>query len=94
MLRSSTLPGVCSHSSELLLLLLLLLLGRILNIPRVAHARNSRCTRRAVASQLLLLLLLLLLLHAVAAFAMSKADAAPGKSGMVSASPSCKLCEL
>ena len=86
-LRSSRLAEVCSHSSELLLLL-----ARILNIPSVAHARSSRCTRRAVAAQLLLLLLLLL--HAVAACAMSKADAAPGGRGTASARPSCKLREL
>ena len=78
---------MCSHSSELLLLLLLLL-ARILNIPSVAHARSSRCTRRAVAAQLLLLL------HAVVACAMSKADAAPGGRGTASARPSCKLREL
>jgi len=63
-----------------------LLLARILNIPSVAHARSSRCTRRAVAAQLLL--------HAVVACAMSKADAAPGGRGTTSARPSCKLREL
>jgi hypothetical protein len=81
---------VCSHSSEPPPPLLLL--ARILNIPSVAHARSSRCKRRAVAAQLLLLLLLLL--HAVVACAMSKTDAAPGGRGTASARPSCKLREL